>query len=134
MAARRTSLRNRLGSIVMKRGWRIGLVLLVAFALLGWQTLVSAQRKKPADAPAADSGSANQKQPGAGKAKQKPADDAHPVNDAPPTETVAATGPWLSSGDSYDDFCSVAQAKDGTLYAAYAAYYDGHDQVRLHKR
>ncbi len=40
----------------------------------------------------------------------------------------------LSEGDSYDDFASVAQAKDGTLYVAYAAYYNGHDQVRLHRR
>lgn len=40
----------------------------------------------------------------------------------------------LSTGDSCDDFVSVAQAADGTLFAAYAAYYDGHDQIRLHRR
>lgn len=40
----------------------------------------------------------------------------------------------LSHGDSYDDFPSVAQTSDGTLYAAYAAYYDGHDQIRIHRR
>lgn len=40
----------------------------------------------------------------------------------------------LSTGDSYDDFCSIAQDGEGTLYAAYAAYYNGHDQIRLHKR
>ncbi|MBW3539231.1 MAG: hypothetical protein KY476_03095 [Planctomycetes bacterium] len=40
----------------------------------------------------------------------------------------------LSAGDSADDFASVAQTSDGTIYAAYAAYYDGHDQVRLHRR
>lgn len=40
----------------------------------------------------------------------------------------------LSEGDSYDDFASIAQTSDGTLYAAYAAYYDGHDQIRLHRR
>ncbi len=40
----------------------------------------------------------------------------------------------LSTGDSYDDFVSIAEAKGGTLYAAYAAYYDGHDQIRLHRR
>jgi len=40
----------------------------------------------------------------------------------------------LSNGDSYDDFVSVAQTSDGTLYAAYSAYFDGHDQVRIHKQ
>src|SRR5579872_3711887 len=40
----------------------------------------------------------------------------------------------LSEGDSYDDFVSVVQTGAGTLYAAYAAYYDGHDQIRLHRR
>ncbi|MGH7139341.1 MAG: hypothetical protein ACREHD_26650 [Pirellulales bacterium] len=45
-----------------------------------------------------------------------------------------ANAPVLSVGDSYDDFASVAQAPDGSLYAAYAAYFDGYDQIRLHKR
>jgi hypothetical protein len=40
----------------------------------------------------------------------------------------------LSEGDSYDDFPSVVQAGDGTVYVAYSAYYDGHDQIRLHRR
>ena len=40
----------------------------------------------------------------------------------------------LSEGDSYDDFASAAQAPDGTVFVAYAAYYDGHDQIRLHRR
>jgi hypothetical protein len=40
----------------------------------------------------------------------------------------------LSTGDSCDDFASVAKASDGTLFAAYAAYYDGHDQIRVHRR
>jgi hypothetical protein len=40
----------------------------------------------------------------------------------------------LSTGDSCDDFAAVAQASDGTLFAAYAAYYDGHDQIRVHRR
>ena len=40
----------------------------------------------------------------------------------------------LSTGDSCDDFASVAKAADGTLFAAYAAYYDGHDQIRVHWR
>jgi hypothetical protein len=53
----------------------------------------------------------------------------------PPPESAAAAGvPVLSNGDSYDDFASVVQTSDGTLYAAYAAYYDGHDQIRLHTR
>lgn len=40
----------------------------------------------------------------------------------------------LSAGDSYDDFASIAETSDGTLYVAYAAYYDGHDQIRLHRQ
>ena len=52
----------------------------------------------------------------------------------PPPGATEAGVPILSSGDSYDDFPSIAQTSDGTLYAAYAAYYDGHDQVRIHKR
>jgi hypothetical protein len=40
----------------------------------------------------------------------------------------------LSEGDSYDDFVSVAQSSDGTVYVAYAAYYNGHDQIRLHRQ
>ncbi len=41
--------------------------------------------------------------------------------------------PVLSFGDSYDDFVSVTQTSDGTTYAAYASYFDAHDQIRLHK-
>jgi hypothetical protein len=52
----------------------------------------------------------------------------------PPPTAAEAGVPILSSGDSYDDFPSIAQTSDGTLYAAYAAYFDGHDQVRIHKR
>ncbi|HVA47918.1 MAG TPA: hypothetical protein VNH11_16230 [Pirellulales bacterium] len=52
-----------------------------------------------------------------------------------PREAASEGGvPVLSTGDSYDDFASVAQAPDGSLYAAYAAYFDGYDQIRLHKR
>jgi hypothetical protein len=40
----------------------------------------------------------------------------------------------LSNGDSYDDFASIAQTSDGTVFAAYAAYFDGHDQIRIHRR
>jgi hypothetical protein len=40
----------------------------------------------------------------------------------------------LSEGDSYDDFVSSVQTPDGTVYVAYAAYYDGHDQIRVHKQ
>jgi len=40
----------------------------------------------------------------------------------------------LSTGDSYDDFVSVTQDSEGNIFAAYAAYYNGHDQIRLHKR
>jgi hypothetical protein len=40
----------------------------------------------------------------------------------------------LSNGDSYDDFASITQTSDGTVFAAYMAYFDGHDQIRLHRR
>ncbi|HUG91280.1 MAG TPA: hypothetical protein VML55_10625 [Planctomycetaceae bacterium] len=40
----------------------------------------------------------------------------------------------LSVGDSYDDFASIARTSDGTVWAAHAAYYDGHDQIRLRRR
>lgn len=40
----------------------------------------------------------------------------------------------LSNGDSYDDFASIAQTSDGSVFAAYTAYFDGHDQIRLHRR
>jgi hypothetical protein len=56
-----------------------------------------------------------------------------PSSPPPPTAKDAGV-PILSSGDSYDDFASIAQASDGTLYAAYAAYYDAHDQIRVHKQ
>ncbi len=39
----------------------------------------------------------------------------------------------LSVGDSYDDFASVAVTSDGAVYVAYASYYNGHDQIRLHR-
>ena len=40
----------------------------------------------------------------------------------------------LSEGDSYDDFPSIVQSSDGTVHVAYAAYYNGHDQIRLHRQ
>ncbi len=46
----------------------------------------------------------------------------------------AGSADVLSVGDSYDDFVSVAQGSDGSVYAAYAAYYNGHDQIRMHRR
>ncbi|RMG40829.1 MAG: exo-alpha-sialidase [Planctomycetota bacterium] len=49
-------------------------------------------------------------------------------------EAAAGGAHVLSSGDSYDDFASVACGPDGTVYVAYAAYFDGHDQIRLHRR
>lgn len=52
----------------------------------------------------------------------------------PPPQLADVNASVLSFGDSYDDFASAAQAPDGALYAAYAAYFDGHDQIRLHKR
>ena len=62
------------------------------------------------------------------KKQQADATESKPLAEATGTEAI------LSSGDSYDDFVSVAQASDGTIYAAYAAYYDAHDQIRLHKQ
>ncbi len=50
------------------------------------------------------------------------------------TATMLEGAAVLSAGDSYDDFASIAEASDGTLYAAYAAYFDAHDQIRIHKR
>lgn len=40
----------------------------------------------------------------------------------------------LSNGDSYDDFASITQTSDGSVFAAYSAYFDGHDQIRIHRR
>ncbi|MGE0761573.1 MAG: hypothetical protein AB7O38_31460, partial [Pirellulaceae bacterium] len=71
-----------------------------------------------------------QKKKKTGRKKQQQTPTAPPP-ELPPLDDSAAV---LSSGDSYDDFTSIAQAADGTLYAAYAAYYDAHDQIRLHKR
>lgn len=74
---------------------------------------------------------ATQKKKNAGKKKQQAAAAAAESKPLPEATGVEAV---LSSGDSYDDFVSIAQTSDGTLYAAYAAYYDAHDQIRLHKR
>ena len=69
------------------------------------------------------------KKKGAGKKKNQAAlVESKPLQEATGVEAI------LSSGDSYDDFASVAQTADGTRYAAYAAYYDAHDQIRLHKQ
>jgi len=82
---------------------------------------------------------AEQSQPKTGKGKgkkQKAKTDAERAQFAsePPPAAGEAGVPVLSFGDSYDDFASVAQAPSGAVYAAYAAYYDGHDQIRLHRR
>ncbi|HWA97986.1 MAG TPA: hypothetical protein VG713_05815 [Pirellulales bacterium] len=130
--------------------WLLGVLAAgVALSIWGFERLATAQRddatkaakgeaagtakqpaKKAGPAKKAAAGQANK--PGTKKAA-KPVDD-HPVADDPNKAPVKPTGPWLSSGDSYDDFCSVAEKADGTLYAAYLAYYDGHDQIRVHKR
>ncbi len=143
-----------------RRWLLIALVSTLVVGLWGWQQIAPAQRdedsaeNKATQSKAAESkadeakskaetakGKAKMagKNKGAGAAKAgagnkaaAKADDDHPVHaeGAGPT----STGPWLSSGDSYDDFVSVAQQKDGTIYAAYAAYFDGHDQIRVHKQ
>ena len=81
------------------------------------------------------------------KDEAEPAGDKKPARQAPtgPQRTAEFVGALirtardggaqvLSEGDSYDDFASLAQTSDGTVYLAYAAYYDGHDQIRLHRR
>ena len=65
--------------------------------------------------------------PRAGRARPGTSNGAGPIE-------IADGATLLSSGDSFDDFASLAQTRDGTLYAAYAAFYDGYDQVRLHRR
>ena len=97
---------------------------------------------------------ANQNKKAAAKAQAKddhpvaPGEVAEPrqsagVKNAPPvTEFVedlirqarAGGAHVLSNGDSYDDFASIAQTSDGSVFAAYAAYFDGHDQIRVHRR
>jgi hypothetical protein len=73
----------------------------------------------------------------------RPARASAGVKNSPPNAeylrelTAAATeggAHVLSSGDSYDDFVSVAETSNGTVFAAYAAYFDGHDQIRIHRR
>ena len=98
----------------------------------------------------------NPKQPGAPSADRQqaqPAEQTAEDADRPGARRIAGTNPpnadfisvmldaareagatVLSVGDSYDDFPSVARTSDGTVYVAYAAYYNGHDQIRLHKR
>ncbi len=109
----------------------------VAVGFWAWSSLAPAQdaagptkQADQAQPKAKKLGQRAKNQAASGQAK---ADD-HPVANDPNARPAEAAGPWLSSGDSYDDFCSVAQSSDGTLYAAYAAYYDGHDQIRLHKQ
>lgn len=69
------------------------------------------------------------------KKNAKKAAESDTANFLPAPKTAEEAGvPVLSTGDSYDDFATVAQTSDGTLFAAYAAYYDGHDQIRLHKK
>jgi hypothetical protein len=55
-----------------------------------------------------------------------------PLTDA--AKPQPATAALLSVGDSYDDFPALAEKADGAIYAAYVAYVDGHDQLRLHRR
>ena len=127
--------------------------MLSAAALLVISGLSLAAFAPGADEPAAKSGTSDAGQ--AGKPADKPGNDADkPAGAAkrqnrraqaaaqaaqeppapPPPSAREAGVPVLSAGDSYDDFASVAEAPDGSLYAAYAAYYDGYDQIRLHKR
>lgn len=72
--------------------WTVGFLTLVAAVV--WQPLV-----RPRTAWAA---------------QQKPAD-----GEKPKSEADQAQPPVLSCGDFYDDFTSVAEGPDGSLYAAY---------------
>lgn len=74
------------------------------------------------------------KKKGAGKKKQKANQQADKASGIPIAVEGADAGVVLSSGDSYDDFASIVQTSDDTMYSAYAAYFDAHDQIRLHKR
>ncbi len=88
---------------------------------------------KDADKPAGAGKRKNGRAQAAAQAA-KAAQAAQEPTPPPPPSASEAGVPLLSSGDSYDDFASVAEAPDGSLYAAYAAYFDGHDQIRMHKR
>src|SRR5687767_12613451 len=72
------------------------------------------------------------KKKGTGKKKQKDKAVETIPGAAPAAAQTQDNGIILSNGDSYDDFVSITQASNGTMYAAYAAYYDNHDQIRLH--
>lgn len=97
------------------------------------------------------------KKKGMGKKKADAKKDDHPVapvvgddpresagvKNAPPVteflqdlirQARAGGAQVLSNGDSYDDFTSIAQTSDGSVFAAYSAYFDGHDQIRIHRR
>jgi hypothetical protein len=69
----------------------------------------------------------------AGQARQNAGRQRAQLTDGVPAEVLSGAA-LLSNGDSYDDFVSVAQAADGTRYAAYLAYYDAHDQIRVHRQ
>jgi hypothetical protein len=84
----------------------------------------------PQAAPAQAKPTQEPKKKGTGK-KKLAALAATPAPALPPLDDNSKV---LSSGDSYDDFVSIAQSSDGTIYAACAAYFDAHDQIRLHKR
>ncbi|HEV7222432.1 MAG TPA: hypothetical protein VGN42_07010 [Pirellulales bacterium] len=120
----------------MSRRW-IALPIACAFALtfmaLAW---------RPGSAPPQTASAQEPQRPGAAQRRarqqqrqqQQQQQQNRPVASEPPPKVDEAGAAVLSSGDSYDDFASAAQAPDGSLYAAYAAYFDGHDQIRLHKR
>lgn len=97
---------------------------------------LTAAQKATTDQASGDKAAKNEKKglgkKGMGKGKQ--ADGATAKGSIAPRSAVEAGVPVLSSGDSYDDFASIAEAPDGSVYAAYAAYFDAHDQIRIHKK
>ncbi|HEX4148975.1 MAG TPA: hypothetical protein VHY20_08305, partial [Pirellulales bacterium] len=129
--------------------WRlvVGACVVVGFAAaLAWQLgsdgsrAVAQEQDKPAAEGAKKPPAGQKRKAGANARKAKPGAlgktkiPANAKADTPPESAAAAGVPILSNGDSYDDFASIVQTSDGSLFAAYAAYYDGHDQIRLHKR
>lgn len=115
----------------------VACILACVVASVVWRS-ASAQKEPGSD----EKPSAEAKQPAAGRRRQANRQNAAErrkeregiANSQPTSDAGDTAAPVLSFGDSYDDFASVAQAPDGSLYAAYAAYFDGHDQIRLHKR
>ncbi|HUE17917.1 MAG TPA: hypothetical protein VMR25_27425 [Planctomycetaceae bacterium] len=111
-------------------------VVVISLLLLLYGAVGSRDPRSESSAGSAETGPPSAKTRPARNRPRQPADDATDAEYLGRLEVAArdAGAEVLSTGDSCDDFTSVAQGSDGTLFAAYAAYYDGHDQIRLHRR